>query len=58
MRCSKCDGRMFLDRTFTENRNFEVFCIICGARKFISKGSKFGKWLTEQEVKRENAANR
>ena len=58
MKCQKCSGRMFLDRTFTENKNHEVFCIICGARKFISKRSELGLWLTRKELARENAASR
>lgn len=49
---------MFVDRTFTENRNYEVFCIICGARKFISKNSLLGKWLNKKEVARETASVR
>jgi len=58
MRCPKCKGRMFVDRTFTENRNYEVYCIICGARRFIGKGTVLGKWLDKMEKARENAASR
>lgn len=58
MICEKCQGRMFVDRTFTENRNYEVFCIICGSRKFVSKNTELGKWIHKKEVQRETAAIR
>ena len=58
MKCNKCRGRMFVDRTFTENRNYEVFCIICGDRKFISKNTELGKWIHKKETQRETAAIR
>lgn len=50
MKCRKCNGRVFLDRIFTENKNFETYCILCGHREFISKDTEFGKWLTKQEI--------
>ncbi len=55
MRCGKCQGRTFLDRVFSDNKNYEVACIQCGDRKFISKESEFGRWLTKMEMARENA---
>lgn len=58
MNCPKCRGRMFVDRTFSENRNYEVFCLMCGERKFISKNTELGKWIHKNEVARENAATR
>lgn len=58
MKCRRCNGRVFVDRTFTENRNYETFCILCGDRRFINKGTVLGKWIHEMEVKRENAAAR
>lgn len=57
MKCSKCNGRVFLDRVFTDNKNFETSCIICGDRKFISKESELGKWLTKMEKARTNAGS-
>lgn len=50
--CSKCGGKVFIDRTFTENKNYEVFCIMCGKRTFVSKHSKFGQWLHNKETLR------
>lgn len=58
MKCRKCSGRVFVDRIFTENKNYETFCIICGDRRFISKGSELGRWLHKMESARENAAIR
>lgn len=52
MICKKCSGKILVDRTFTDNRNIEVYCIMCGVRKFVSKNGKFGKWLTKQEESR------
>jgi hypothetical protein len=54
--CKKCTGRVFIDRVFTDNRNFELYCIMCGDRKFITKRSELGKWLAKQEAARMNAA--
>lgn len=41
-----------LDRTFTENKNYETSCLLCGARNFISKGSRLGDWLDQKEQAR------
>lgn len=49
MKCGKCGGKMFVDRVFSENRNYELFCIICGRRDFISKRTPKGQWLDERE---------
>lgn len=49
---------MFLDRTFSENKNYEAFCLLCGDRKFINKNTRLGQWIHKLEVKRETAATR
>jgi ribosomal protein S27AE len=33
--CGKCGGKVFVDLTFTDNRNFETFCLRCGNRNFV-----------------------
>lgn len=33
--CTKCSGKVFVDLTFTENRNYETFCLRCGKRYFV-----------------------
>lgn len=52
MICSRCGGKVFLDRTFTDNKNYETFCVICGDRKFVAKNTRLGKWLADKEQKR------
>ena len=52
MKCGKCGGKLFLDRTFSDNKNFEIYCMMCGVRKFVSKSGRFGQWLANQEARR------
>lgn len=49
MKCRKCNGRVFLDRIFSDNKNFETSCILCGDRRFISKDTEVGRWLEKME---------
>lgn len=35
IKCNKCSGKVFVDLTFTENRNYETFCLRCGKRDFV-----------------------
>lgn len=57
MKCKVCGGRLFLDRVFSDNKNFETVCLHCGDRKFISKESVLGKWLTKIEEQNQRAIN-
>lgn len=57
MKCKKCSGRVFLDRVFSDNKNFETSCIICGDRRFIGKETELGVWLTKMETIRQNAGS-
>jgi len=41
-----------LDRTFSDNKNYELFCILCGDRRFVSKASELGQWLKKKEAER------
>lgn len=52
MKCRKCNGRVFLDRVFSDNKNFETSCILCGDRVFISKDTEIGQWLKTKESER------
>lgn len=52
MECRRCNGRVFLDRTFSDNKNYELFCILCGDRRFVNKGTELGKWLEAREQER------
>lgn len=55
MKCRRCNGRVFLDRVFTDNKNFETYCVLCGDREFVPKSSGFGKWLEKMEAGRMSA---
>jgi hypothetical protein len=52
VKCRRCNGRVFLDRIFSDNKNFETSCILCGDRRFIGKDTEDGRWLAEQEQRR------
>jgi len=50
MYCRKCNGRVFVDRVFSQKLHMELFCIMCGFRVMANKEtSKFGKWLSQKE---------
>lgn len=55
MKCRRCSGRVFLDRVFSDNKNFETSCILCGDRMFIAKETELGRWLTKKEQALRNA---
>lgn len=35
IKCGKCQGKVFVDLTFTDNVNYETFCLHCGKRTFV-----------------------
>lgn len=37
--CNKCQGKVFVDLTFTENRDYETFCLRCGKRNFVGSNN-------------------
>lgn len=50
MWCSKCTGRVFVDRVFSQKQHMELYCIMCGKRWMINKEtSAFGRWLFQKE---------
>lgn len=50
MKCSKCRGRVFVDRVFSQKLHVELFCIMCGKRWMINKDtSSLGRWLEQAE---------
>lgn len=50
MNCKKCNGRVFIDRVFSQMLHMELFCVMCGKRWMLNKESnKFGKWLEDQD---------
>jgi hypothetical protein len=50
MWCQKCNGRVFVDRVFSQKLHVELFCVMCGKRWMINKEtSPLGKWLEKQD---------
>ena len=50
MKCLKCNGRVFVDRVFSQKLHVELFCILCGKRWMINKDtSALGRWLEQIE---------
>lgn len=44
-------GRVFVDRIFSEKKHIELFCMQCGARWMLDKEKNvFANWLLSQEV--------
>ena len=59
IKCPKCNGRMFIDRAFSEYSHMETFCIRCGNRKFyhdFSKTDGESAWLWKMEMLRMKAS--
>lgn len=56
MWCGKCNGRVFVDRVFSQKLHIELFCIMCGKRWMINKEtSAFGRWLELKETVNQKA---
>ena len=50
MTCSKCKGRVFVDRVFSQKLHMELFCVMCGKRWMINKEtSALAKWIEKRE---------
>lgn len=49
--CSKCRGRMFVDRVHTASDHMEIFCVTCGMRIMFHPPAEYRsiKWLVEAE---------
>jgi hypothetical protein len=55
IKCSKCFGKMFVDRVFLSKEYLELYCIICGKREMYQhpeNGSKKEKWIMRLEKAR------
>lgn len=58
MWCKACKGRVFIDRVFTTETRFELFCIACGNRWMLRKDrNAFTKWLAKIEKDLERMKN-
>lgn len=50
MTCQKCQGRVFVDRVFSQKLHMELFCIMCGKRWMVNKDTNaFGRWLEQKD---------
>lgn len=50
MHCKECDGRVFVDRVYSDTMRAELFCIKCGKRWMLDKRkSKFAAWVLKRE---------
>jgi hypothetical protein len=50
MTCKKCQGRVFVDRVFSQKLHIELFCIMCGKRWMVNKDMNvFGRWLEQKD---------
>jgi len=50
MYCKRCgNGRVFVDRVYSQKLRIELYCILCGQRWMIRKETRFGQWLTKVE---------
>lgn len=55
MYCKKCNGRVFIDRVFSQKLHIELFCIACGKRWMLNKETNaLGRWLDLQENQLKN----
>jgi hypothetical protein len=56
MTCTKCNGRVFIDRVFSQKLHMELFCIMCGRRWMINKETnRLAKWLELKEMQHEKS---
>lgn len=55
IKCKRCGGRIFIDRVYSSTNHIEIFCILCGFRKFYHnafKDDETAKWLLMMEISR------
>lgn len=55
IKCSKCNGKMFVDRVFLSYDHLELYCLICGKREIYHTPDKYGskvKWIMDKEKER------
>lgn len=54
--CSKCSGRVFVDRTYSEGGYVELVCINCGHGWSLNKEkSELARWIARLERSRLDA---
>lgn len=52
MWCKRCNGRVLVDRVFTQDTHIELFCLMCGNRWSLNHPlniGDFAAWLWKME---------
>ena len=52
IKCTKCGGKMFVDRVFKSHDNLELYFLKCVKRDMYHNPQKYGKkiqWIIEKE---------
>ena len=49
MKCKRCNGKVCIDRVYSQKLRIELFCIMCGKRWMIKRESALGLWLSKTE---------
>jgi phage FluMu protein Com len=54
IRCKKCLKKMLIDRVYSSVSHIEIYCLVCGSRKFFHppSDSEEGRWLLKKEQER------
>jgi hypothetical protein len=54
IKCQKCFHKMFIDRVYNSVSHLEIYCLVCGSRKFFHppSDSEEGRWLLKKEIER------
>lgn len=54
IKCKKCFRKMLIDRVYNSVSHMEIYCLICGSRKFFHppSDSEEGRWLLKKEIER------
>jgi hypothetical protein len=55
LRCTKCSGRMLVDRVFLSYDHLELYCLVCGKREMFNHPDKHGevaRWIMKVEKAR------
>lgn len=55
--CRKCNGRVFIDRAYSNQGRIELSCIECGKRWELHESTTMAKILTKIERRKELGIN-
>jgi DNA-directed RNA polymerase subunit RPC12/RpoP len=54
LKCNKCSRSMMIDRVYSSVSHLEIYCFVCGSRRFLHPPSESeeGRWLLKKEIER------